>query len=107
MSPDAHNPETEAPRAANGAVTNPAAVQNQQPGLAVGVCSIVAGVVGFSIPVLGMIASCAGIWLGVRGFRQGRAGNYAPSIVCAIIGISLSGLGIVFWVTAVLFESYR
>jgi hypothetical protein len=107
MSPEAHNPKTEAPRAANNAVTNPAAAQNQQPGLAVSVSSIVAGVVGFSIPILGMIASCVGIWLGVRGFRQGRAGKYTPSIVCAIIGVFLSGLSIVFWVTVILFESYR
>jgi hypothetical protein len=107
MSPDELNPETEAPRAANSAVTNPAAVQNQQPGLAVSVCSIVAGVVGFSIPILGMIASCVGIWLGVRGFRQGRAGNYTPNIICAIIGMFLSGLSIVYWVSAILFESYR
>jgi hypothetical protein len=107
MSPDAHNPKSEAPSAANSAVTNPAAAQNQQPGLAVGVCSIVAGVVGFSIPVLGMIASCVGIWLGVRGFQQGRAGNYTPGTTCAIIGLFLSGLGIVFWVIVILFESYR
>jgi hypothetical protein len=72
MSPDAHNPETEAPRAANSAVTNPAAVQNQQPGLAVSVGSIVAGVVGFSI-----------------------------------IGMFLSGLSVVVWVSAILSESYR
>jgi hypothetical protein len=107
MSPEAHNPETGGPPAANSAVTDPAPAVNQQPGLAAGVCSIVAGVVGFSIPVLGMIASCIGIWLGVRGFQQGRAGNYAPGVICAIIGIFLSGLSIVFWVSAILFESYH
>jgi len=107
MSPEAHDPETEAPHAAGSAVTNPAAVQNQQPGLGVSICSIIAGVVGFSIPILGMIASCIGIWLGVRGFRQGRAGNYTPGIICAVIGIFLSVLSIVYWVSAVLFESYH
>ena len=107
MFPEAHNSETEAQRAANSAVTNPAAVQNQQPGLAVSVCSIVAGVVGFSIPILGMLASCVGIWLGVRGLRQGRARHYTRSIICAIVGIFLSGLSIVYWVSAILFESYR
>ena len=107
MSPEAHNPETKAPRAANSAVTDPAAVQNQQPGLVISICSIGAGVVGFGIPILGMIASCIGIWLGVRGFRQGRAGNYTPSIICAIIGIFLSGLSIIYWVSAILFESYH
>jgi hypothetical protein len=107
MSPDAHNPDTEMPPAANSGVTIPVAVQDQRPGLTVSVCSIVAGAVGFGVPILGMIASCAGIWLGVRGFRQGRARNYTPSMICGIIGISLAGLSIVYWVSAILFESYR
>lgn|SRR5271154_7199120 len=107
MSPEAHNPDTEMPPAENSTGTNPVAVQNQQPGLIVSVCSIVAGVVGFGVPILGMIASCIGIWLGVKGVRQGRAANYTPSTICGVIGISVAGLSIVYWVSAVLFESYR
>jgi hypothetical protein len=64
-------------------------------------------VVGFGVPVLGMIASCVGIWLGIVGFRQGRATNYSPSIICGIIGISFGGLSIVYWMSVILFESYR
>ena len=95
------------PPAENSTGTNPVAVQNQQPGLIVSVCSIVAGVVGFGVPILGMIASCIGIWLGVKGVPQGRAANYTPSTICGVIGISVAGLSIVYWVSAVLFESYR
>jgi hypothetical protein len=95
------------PPAANGVVSTPAAVQHPRPGLIAGVGSIVAGVIGFGVPVLGMIASCVGIWLGVRGFRQGRAANQPPGMICGIIGISISGLSIVYWVSALLFESYR
>ena len=82
-------------------------VQQPLPGLIAGICSIVAGVIGFSIPVVGMVASCVGIWLGVKGIRQGRVANYRPSIICGISGLSISGLGIVFWVCVILFESYR
>jgi uncharacterized membrane protein HdeD (DUF308 family) len=82
-------------------------VKNEQPGLIAGVCSIVAGVTGFSVPVVGMIASCVGIWLGVSGFRRGRSASYRPSIICGIIGALVSILGIAYWVSAVLFESYR
>src|SRR5277367_2480886 len=107
MSPEAHDPDTGMLSAENGAGTNPVAIQNKQPGLIVSVCSIVAGVVGFGVPILGMIASCVGIWLGVKGVRQGRATNYTPSIICGVIGISVAGLSIVYWVSAVLFESYH
>ena len=76
------------------------AVQNPQPGLVVGLCSIAAGLIGFAVPVIGMIASLAGIRLGVWAFRQGHAARYAPSTICGLIGI-------VFWVCVVLFESYH
>ena len=77
------------------------------PGLIAGIGSIVAGVIGFSIPVLGMAVSCAGIWLGIKAIRNGRAARYSTSTTCGIIGASISVLGIVYWVCAVLFESYR
>jgi hypothetical protein len=85
----------------------PPAGPNPQPGLIAGICSIVAGVIGFSIPVLGMLVACAGIWLGAMGIRQSRTMKYTPGMTCGIIGISLSALGIVYWVCAILFESYR
>ena len=85
----------------------PDATSKRQPGLIAGIGSIVAGVIGFGIPVLGMVASCAGIWLGIIGFRRGRATKCATTTTCGIIGIALSVLGIVFWVYAILFESYR
>lgn len=72
-----------------------------------GIGSIVAGVIGFSIPVAGIVVSCVGIWLGIKGIRQGRAENYRPSIMCGISGLGIAGLGIVFWACAILFESYR
>ena len=83
------------------------AVQNPQPGLVVGLCSIAAGLIGFAVPVIGTIASLAGIGLGVWAFRQGHAARYAPSTICGLIGIAASVLGIVFWVCVVLFESYH
>jgi hypothetical protein len=79
----------------------------QQPGLVISLCSIAAGLIGFGVPALGMLASCAGIGLGIWGFRQGRAAHYTPSIACGIIGTSISVLSIVFWVCAILFESYH
>jgi hypothetical protein len=82
-------------------------IPRQQPGLVASLCSIAAGLVGFGVPVLGMIASCAGIWLGIRGFRQGRAARYTPGMTCGIAGIAVSVLGIVYWVCAILFESYH
>jgi hypothetical protein len=84
-----------------------APIPSQQPGFVVSLCSVAAGLVGFGVPVLGMIASCAGIWLGIRGFRKGRAAHYTPSMTCGIGGIAVSVLGIVFWVCAILFESYH
>ena len=88
-------------------MAEPATVSPQQPGFVVSLCSIAAGLVGFGVPVLGLIASFAGIALGIRGFRQGRAAGYRPSAICGLIGMAASVLGIVFWVCVVLFESYR
>jgi hypothetical protein len=107
MSAEPPDPGTGTPSSADGGMPTPAAVQNQQPGLVVSLCSIAAGMVGFGVPVLGVIAACVGIWLGVWGFRQGRAAHYTPSIICGVIGISVSVLSIVFWVCVVLFESYH
>jgi hypothetical protein len=85
----------------------PEAVRNPQPGLVAGLCSIAAGLVGFGVPVLGVMASFAGIALGIWACRQGRAAGYRPGATCGLIGIAASVLGIVFWVCVVLFESYR
>jgi hypothetical protein len=79
----------------------------KQPGFVVSLCSIAAGLVGFGVPVVGMLASLAGIGLGIWGFRQGRAAHFLRSIACGLIGIAVSVGGIVFWVCVVLFESYR
>jgi hypothetical protein len=72
-----------------------------------GIGSIVAGVIGFCIPVLGTVVACVGIWLGIKAIRNGRAAHYATSITCGAIGACISVLGIVFWICAILFESYR
>jgi hypothetical protein len=98
MCPEANEPDSKLP---------PPTAQNQQPGMFASIGSIVAGVIGFSLPVVGMAASCIGIWFGVKGIRQGRAAKYRPTIICGIVGISVDGLGIVFWVCAILFESYH
>jgi hypothetical protein len=107
MYPEADDPNTVTTPAPNRGVAPAAPVQNRQPGFVVSLCSIAAGLVGFGVPVIGMIASFAGIGLGVWGFRQGRAAHYTPSVTCGLIGITVSVLGIVFWVCAILFESYR
>ena len=92
---------------ANGAAVSTSKTLPKQPGFVVSLCSIAVGLIGFGVPVLGMLASCAGIGLGIWGFRQGRAAHYTPSIACGIIGTSISVLSIVFWVCAILFESYH
>jgi hypothetical protein len=97
MSTEANDPDPGMTRAA----------QKPLPGVIAGIGSIVAGVIGFGIPVVGILASCVGIWLGIKGIRQARAMNYRPSITFGIIGLSIDGLGIVFWVCVVCFESYR
>jgi hypothetical protein len=83
------------------------AVQKPLPGLIAGIGSIIGGVFGFAVPVLGVVAACIGIWLGIRAIQQGRMGGYTTSVVCGAIGIAVSALSIVFWVCAVLFESYH
>jgi len=77
------------------------------PGLIAGIGSIIAGVIGFSMPVLGIAISVAGIAIGVYAIRRGRAGDYSTSVKCGGAGIGMGVLGIVFWVGAILFESYR
>jgi hypothetical protein len=98
MCPETNESDAESP---------PPVAQNQQTGMFASIGSIAAGVIGFSLPVVGMAASCIGIWFGVKGVRQGRAARYRPSIICGAAGIALDGLGIVFWLSAVLLESYR
>ena len=99
MPPEPHDPEA--------AVPGPPSGPNPQPGLILGVCSIAAGVVGFSVPVLGMVASCFGIWFGIKAIQQSRVAGYRPSITCGRIGLSLGVLGIIYWICVVLFESDR
>jgi hypothetical protein len=107
MSPEVDDPNTGTPPTAHVTLPTPVVALKPQPGLVVSLCSIAAGLIGFGVPVLGMLASCAGIGLGIWGFRQGRAAHYTPSIACGIIGTSISVLSIVFWVCAILFESYH
>ena len=95
-----HSPPT-------GAVMPVEDAQKPLPGMIAGVGSVICGVLGFCVPVVGMVAACIGIWLGILAIRQGRVGRYTPSVVCGAIGITLSALSIVFWVCAVLFESYH
>jgi hypothetical protein len=103
MTPDMDDPHPEP----GNVPPIPAVGQQAKHGLHAALGSIAAGVVGFCVPVLGMAASCAGIWLGMIAVRRGRAANDRANLVCGIIGTALSALGIVFWVMAVLFESYR
>lgn len=86
---------------------DPAAISPQQPGLVIGLCSIAAGLIGFGVPVVGMIASLAGIGLGIWAFRQGRRARYRRGLICGLAGMVLSVLSIAFWVCVVLFESYH
>ena len=106
MAAEPPDPKTGAPAEAKGAVSTPEDLP-KQPGFVASLCSIAAGLIGFGVPVLGMIASCAGIGLGIWGFRQGRSAHYAPGSICGIVGVAVSVLGIVFWVCAILFESYH
>ena len=85
----------------------PEPAQTQQPGLIAGICSIVAGAVGFGVPILGMLASCVAIGLGIAAIRQGRRAKHRSSVVCGVVGTVLGPLGIVYWVCVILFESYR
>lgn len=89
------------------AETSLSAAPNRQPGLIAGACAIFAGAVGFGIPILGMVASGVGIWLGIKAVRQGRRSNYTPSVACGAIGAALSALAIVFWVCVAVFESHH
>ncbi len=75
MSPGADDPGTASPPEPDGAPP-PVAVQTPQSGLIAGLCVIFAGLVGFGVPIL---ASLVGIWLGVSGFRRGRAAGCKPS----------------------------
>ena len=100
-------PQAPFPQAPFPPAPDPDGVTRPAPGLIAGIGSIVAGVIGFAIPVLGMAVSCVGIWLGIKAIRNGRAVRYTTSTSCGVIGASISVLGIVYWVCAVLFESYR
>jgi hypothetical protein len=105
MFPEAH--DNGAPALSHDGVTPTGAIQKPLPGLISGIGSMICGVFGFGVPVVGMVAACIGIWLGIRAIRQGRMGDHMTSVVCGAIGITVSALSIVFWVCAVLFESYH
>jgi hypothetical protein len=106
MAPEPPDPNARTPPAGTGVAVAPVALP-QQPGFGVGLCSIALGVLGFGVPVLGMLASCAGIGLGIWGFRRGRAAHYPRSVACGIAGISVSILSFVFWPYVLLSSSYR
>ena len=80
---------------------------NPRPSLFFAIGSIVAGVIGFGIPVVGMAVACVGIWFGIKAIRQARTTRDKPGLTCGIVGLSLCLLSIVYWVCAVLFESYQ
>jgi hypothetical protein len=104
MFSEAQKPDT--PPGANGDLPASTALPNQ-PGFVVGLCSIAAGLVGFGMPVVGMLVSCIGIGLGIWAFRKGRAAHYRRSIVCGIAGIVLSVLSFVFWPYVMVASSYH
>ena len=79
----------------------------EQPGFVLSLCSIAAGLIGFGVPVIGILASCVGITLGIAGARRGRRAGVPRSMICGGIGTLISVLGIGFWVVVVLFESYH
>jgi len=106
MPSETNGPDSEAPPASSG-IAPPAAVQAAPPGLILGVGSILCGLAGFAVPILGILVAGIGIWLGVVAVRQARRASARSSLICGITGIALSVLSIVFWVCAVLFESYR
>jgi len=106
MSAETNGPDPEVHPVPSG-MAPPAAVRPAPPGLIAGVGSIISGVVGFGVPVLGILVACLGIGLGVLAIRQARRASGRSSPICGITGISLSVLSIVFWVCAVLFESYH
>jgi hypothetical protein len=101
MSPEPLEPDTQPLTAPTSPVQTPA------PSLSTGTGAIIAALIGFAVPVLGMVASCVGIWLGIIAVRRGRSTRYIPSVTCGVIGIFIAVLGIVYWVCVVLFESYR
>ena len=107
MSPKAHDPETAVTPPSHKAVNPAEDAKKPLPGMIAGIGSIIAGVLAFCIPIVGMVAACVGIWLGILAVRQGRAGRYMRSVVCGAIGIAMSALSIVYWVCVVLFESYH
>jgi hypothetical protein len=107
MLPETRGPDPPMPPAANGEFAAPVAAVKYQPGLVVSLCSIATGLVGFGVPVVGMLASLAGIGLGIWGFRLGRAARYPRSIVCSVTGISISVLSFVFWPYVMLSSSYH
>jgi hypothetical protein len=106
MPTDTNSPDPELPPMSSG-IAPPSAVRPAPPGMIAGVGSIISGVVGFGVPVLGILVACLGIGLGILAIRQARRARARSSLICGIIGISLSVLSIVFWVCAVLFESYH
>ena len=99
MPPETDDPDAAAPPAPND--------PPPRPGLFFAIASIVAGVIGFAIPVVGMAVACIGIWFGIKAIRQARASSDKPGLTCGIVGLSLCLLSIVYWICAVLFESYR
>jgi len=96
-------PDSGAPRSELDAANPPVPA----PGVISGVLSIIAGGAGFGIPIVGMIGSLIGIWLGIMAIRRGRSSRYSPATICGVIGLTLSVLSIAYWVSAVLFESYH
>jgi hypothetical protein len=106
MSNETDRPDAEAQSVSSDSAP-PAAVQKSQPGLISGIGSILCGLIGFGIPVLGILVAGVGIWLGILAILQARRTAARSSTICGIIGIALSALCIVFWVCAILFESYH
>jgi hypothetical protein len=97
----AHEPDT--PPGANGDLPTSIALPNQ-PGFVICLCSIAVGLAGFSFPLL---PSCVGLGLGIWGFRKGCAAHYRRSIVCGIVGISVSVLTLLFWPYVMVMSSYH
>ena len=106
MSNETNGPNAEA-RSVSSGIAPPAAVSTSQPGMIAGIGSIICGLIGFGIPVLGILVACVGIWLGVLAVLRARRTMARSSTICGIAGISLSVLSIVYWVCVILFESYH
>ncbi|WP_431282085.1 hypothetical protein ACQW02_22190 [Humitalea sp. 24SJ18S-53] len=72
------------------------------PGLVLGILSIVCGLMGF-VPLIGIVTCVLGVVAGIMGLNRARGAASQAGTITSVIGLVLSAFTVLMWIIGMLF----